>query len=75
MARTHDADIAPTTEHSSKTVRGRVSKVSLVPKGSFEAQKSGYAPPEYRKKPWPKEALIEAWFPVVQGEQTGSRIE
>jgi len=24
----------------------------------------GYAPPEYRMTPWPKEALIAGWFPA-----------
>ena len=24
----------------------------------------GYAPPEYRMKPWPDEALIAGWFPT-----------
>ena len=25
----------------------------------------GYAPPEYRTKRWPKEALIAGWFPIL----------
>ena len=26
---------------------------------------TGYAPPEYRKKPWPTEAQIAGWFPFT----------
>ena len=25
----------------------------------------GYAPPEYRMKPWPEEARIAGWFPIL----------
>jgi hypothetical protein len=25
----------------------------------------GYAPPEYRMKPWPTEAQIAGWFPAL----------
>lgn len=25
----------------------------------------GYAPPEYRMKPWPAEAQIAGWFPAL----------
>jgi uncharacterized protein (DUF2235 family) len=29
----------------------------------------GYAPSEYRKKPWPRQARIEGWFPLIGKEQ------
>ena len=30
---------------------------------ALEAPRIGYAPSEYQRKPWPKEAQIEGWFP------------
>ena len=43
----------------------------LVQESHSKALRVGYAPPEYRTKPWPKEALIEGWFPRLCGEQVG----
>ena len=34
----------------------------------------GYAPPQYRTKRWPTEALMEGWFPCEPGEQIHLRI-
>ena len=32
----------------------------------------GYAPPEFRKKPWPKEAQIAGWSPLFWENKTVS---
>jgi hypothetical protein len=36
-----------------------------------EVPRIGYAPSEYRKKPWPEEVQIEGWFPLFAREQQG----
>jgi hypothetical protein len=33
-----------------------------------EVPRVGYAPSEYRKKPWPEEVQIEGWFPLLARE-------
>ncbi len=35
-----------------------------------EVPRIGYAPSDYRMKPWPKEVLMEGWFPLA-GEPKG----
>ena len=33
-----------------------------------ESPRMGHAPPRYRRKRWPSEALMEGWFPLRSGE-------
>ena len=40
-----------------------------------ESPRIGYAPSEYRTKPWPHEALIEGWFPPYGRGQSGFQVE
>jgi len=39
-----------------------------------EFPRIGYAPSEYRTKPWPIEALIEGWFPLSRRGQCGFKV-
>jgi hypothetical protein len=38
-----------------------------------EFPRTGYAPSEYQTKPWPIEALIEGWFPLLREDTAASR--
>jgi hypothetical protein len=61
-------------DHATSCSFGVLSEeVSVVCLGQGDEPKSprvGYAPSEYQKKPWPREALIEGWFPLIGKEQT-----
>jgi len=70
------------TASESSKVRGVASQIKLGrrsdPDTSIEERNSvlkppfsGYAPSEYLTKPWPTEALIEAWCPFFYGAYRG----
>jgi len=67
---------ASTSRHGPTTkVRGRVSIVPLDSRIFSKFPSIGYAPSEYRTKPWPQEVLIEGWFPYFAREQNGFRVD
>ena len=67
---------ASTSRHGPTTkVRGRVSIVPLDSRAFSKFPSIGYAPSEYRTKPWPQEVLIEGWFPHFAREQDGFRVD
>jgi len=67
---------ASTSRHGPTTkVRGRVSIVRLDSRTFSKSPSIGYAPSEYRTKPWPQKAPIEGWFPLLAREQNGFRVD
>ena len=72
----HGITDASTSRHGPTTkVRGRVSIVPLDSRIFSKFPSIGYAPSEYRTKPWPQEVLIEGWFPLLAREQNGFRVD
>ena len=72
----HGITGASTSRHGPTTkVRGRASIVPLDSRIFSKFPSIGYAPSEYRTKPWPQEVLIEGWFPHFAREQDGFRVD
>ena len=72
----HETTRASTSRHGPTTkVRGRVSIETLDSRIFSESPCLGYAPSEYRTKPWPPKAPIEGWFPLLAREQNGFRVD
>jgi len=60
----------PTTK-----VRGKASIETMDSRAFSKFPSIGYAPSEYRTKPWPQEVLIEGWFPLLAREQNSFRVD
>jgi hypothetical protein len=54
---------------------GEHPRISWSPGRDGETPFAGYAPSEYRLKPWPHEALSGAWCPRIAGGPAGFEIE
>jgi hypothetical protein len=60
------------TQPESSKVRGEVSVITMGQGLAPKSPSIGYAPSEYQKKRWPRQARIEGWFPLIGKEQNHS---
>ena len=72
----HETTRASTSRHCPTTkVRGRVSIVRLDSRTFSKSPSIGYAPSEYRTKPWPQRAPMAGCFPLLGREQNDFRVD